>query len=570
MQASYWLQLALLIGALTAVTKPLGLYLGQVLSPLGKTLFDPLIAPFERLTYRVLGVRADQEQTWKQYAGALFLFGAMIFLFIYTVLRLQPLLPLNPQGRSAIGHDLALNIAASFATGTNWQSYAGETTLSYFSQMVALGLGSFVSAAMGLAAAAALIRGIARQSARTIGSFWVDVTRITYYLLVPLCLALAVFLVSQGVLQNFEPYVRAQTLEGGSQVLPQGPVASQVAIKMLGTNGGGYTNANAAHPFENPTPLSNFIQLLAFLAIGAGLTYHLGRATENPAHGRAIWTAMLLIFIVSAVLCVRAEQSGNPLHRALGVAAEDGNLEGKEVRVGVFNSAVFAAATTSASCGAVNAMHDSFTPLGGMVPLVNMLLGGVAFGGVGSGLYHMLLFVVLTVFLAGLMVGRTPEYLGKKIQVHEVKMALLALLAVCASTLSLCACAAVSRWGVSGLSNAGPHGLSQMLYAYASASSNNGSAFAGLAANTPWYNMTLALAMLIGRCAPILAVLALAGSLAQKKSSPPGIGTFPVHGGLFVGLLLGTLVLVGALSYLPALALGPVVEHFLVLRGTLF
>jgi K+-transporting ATPase ATPase A chain len=465
--------------------------------------------------------------------------------------------------------------------------------------MVALVIHNFGSAATGIALAAALVRGIARHSAATIGNFWVDLVRVTYYLLLPICVVFAIFLMSQGIIQNFKPYTQATLMEpmtvsvaktdaNGKPVLDksgnpvmesqvvtnqsivQGPIASQIAIKMLGTNGGGYVNANAAHPFENPTPLSNFIQMLSIFAIGSGLTYYLGRMTKNQAHGWSIWSAMMILFLAGCLLCWWAEAKGNPIHQQLGIAAADGNMEGKEVRFGVFNSALFATVTTDASCGAVNAMHDSFTPLGGFVPLFNIQLGEIIIGGVGAGLYGMLVFVVLAVFIAGLMVGRTPEYLGKKIQSYEVKMSMLALLVLALSILGFSAWASVSTWGLAGLNNAGPHGLSEILYAYSSVNGNNGSAFAGLSANTPWYNTTLGIAMLIGRFLMIVPIMAMAGSLAAKKIVPLGAGTFPMSGATFVILLLGTVLLVGALNFLPCLTLGPIVEHFLMLQGKLF
>lgn len=599
MHTSDWLQLALFVIALAAITKPMGLYLGRVLEANGNTWLDPLLRPLERLTYRLMGVRPDQEQGWKQYTLAMLLFSLVGCLFTYAILRLQHLLPLNPQGLGPLSPDLAFNTAVSFTTNTNWQSYAGETTMSYLSQMVGLTFHNFVSAATGIAIAAALVRGLARHSARTLGNFWVDLVRVTYYVLLPICLVFAVVLVSQGMIQNFKPYTTAKLVEPykisvekkndkgetvlgadgkpameeqtvAEQTIAQGPMASQVAIKMLGTNGGGFANANAAHPFENPTPLSNFLQMLSIFAIGSGLTYYLGRMTKNQAHGWSVWTAMMALFLAGTLLCWWAEAAGNPLHQKLGVALADGNMEGKEVRFGIFNSALFATVTTDASCGAVNSMHDSFTALGGFVPLFNIQLGEIIIGGVGAGLYGMLVFVVLAVFIAGLMVGRTPEYLGKKIQAYEVKMAMLSLLILAISILGFSAWASVSQWGLAGLNNAGPHGLSEMLYAYSSGTGNNGSAFAGLTANTPWHNTTLGLAMLIGRFLMIVPILALAGSLAQKKIAPPSAGTFPVAGGTFVLLLLGTVLLVGALNFLPALTLGPVVEHFLNLQGKLF
>ena len=603
MQMSGWIQLALFVGVLALITKPMGMYLMQVLDANGKTWLDPVIKPLEKLTYKVMGVHADEEHGWRRYTWAMLLFSLVSCIFTYVILRFQDKLPfqslLNPQGLAALSPDLAFNTAVSFTSNTNWQSYSGETTMSYFSQMVALVIHNFVSAATGIAIAAALVRGIARHSTKLLGNFWVDLVRTTYYLLLPICLVFAVFLVSQGIIQNFKPYTKATLVEPmkvsvaktdkdgkpvldkdgkpvmeeqtvTEQTIVQGPMASQVAIKMLGTNGGGYTNANAAHPFENPTPLSNFIQMLSIFAIGSGLTYYLGRMVKNQRHGWAIWSAMAILFVGGVVLCWWAEAQGNPIHHNLGVAMADGNMEGKEVRFGIFNSALFATVTTDASCGAVNAMHDSFTALGGFVPLFNMQLGEIIFGGVGAGLYGILVFVILAVFIAGLMVGRTPEYLGKKIQSFDVKMCMLALLILAIDILAFSAWACVSKWGLSGLNNTGPHGLSEILYAYSSCTANNGSAFAGLTANTPWYNSTLGVAMLVGRFLMIVPIMAIAGSMAQKKLVPASAGTFPVSGGTFVILLLGTVLLVGALNFVPALALGPVVEHFLNLKGTLF
>jgi K+-transporting ATPase ATPase A chain len=638
MNTSGWLQLALFVVALTALTKPMGLYLMQVLDPKGKTWLDPVLRPLERLSYWVMGVRTDQEQNWRQYTWAMLLFSLVSCVFTYAILRLQNFLPLNPQGLGALSPHLAFNTAVSFTTNTNWQSYGGESTMSYLSQMVALTIHNFASAATGIAIAAALVRGLSRHSTRLLGNFWVDLVRVTYYLLVPICLVFAVVLVSQGMIQNFLPYTKAKLVESYTiqvqktddkgqpvttnvavmvqapkldqkgqplltngvavmmdvpqldakgqpvmtnvavmvdqkveeQSIVQGPMASQVAIKMLGTNGGGYTNANAAHPFENPTPLSNFLQMLSIFSIGSGLTYYLGRMTKNQKHGWAVWSAMMVLFLAGALVAWHYEAVGNPIHQQLGIAAADGNMEGKEVRFGIFNSALFATITTDASCGAVNSMHDSFTALGGLVPLFNMQLGEIIIGGVGAGLYGMLVFVVLAVFIAGLMVGRTPEYLGKKINAFDVKMAMLSLLILCLSILGFSAWAAVSDWGLAGLNNTGPHGLSEILYAYSSCTGNNGSAFAGLTANTPWYDTTLGIAMLFGRFLMIVPIMALAGSLAQKKLVPASAGTFPVSGGTFVILLLGTVLLVGALNYLPVLALGPIVEHFLMLQGKLF
>jgi K+-transporting ATPase ATPase A chain len=599
MQASGWIQFALYIVALVLITKPMGLYLLRVLDANGRTWLDPVLRPLERGTYRLMGVDPNKEHDWKQYTLAMLLFSLVGCLFTYAILRLQYFLPLNPQKLTALSEHLAFNTAVSFTTNTNWQSYSGESTMSYFSQMVGLTFHNFVSAATGIAIAAALVRGIARHSATTIGNFWVDLVRITYYLLIPICLVFAVFLVSQGMIDNFKPYTKATLVEpmkiqvekkndkgetikdaDGKSVMEeqtvteqnivQGPMASQIAMKMLGTNGGGYVNANAAHPFENPTPLSNFIQMLSIFSIGSGLTYYLGRMVKNQKHGWTVWAAMSILFVGGVLLCWWAESAGNPIHHHLGVAAADGNMEGKEVRFGIFNSALFATITTDASCGAVNSMHDSFMALGGFVPLFNIQLGEIIFGGVGAGLYGMLVFVVLAVFIAGLMVGRTPEYLGKKIEAYDVKMAMLSLLILAISILGFAAWAVVSKWGLAGLNNNGPHGLSEILYAYSSGAGNNGSAFAGLSGNTPWYNSTLGLDMLFGRFLMIVPIMALAGSLVQKKVAPASAGTFPVSGGTFLILLLGTVLLIGALNFLPALTLGPVVEHFLNLQGKLF
>ncbi len=559
-----WLQLAVFILVLAALTKPFGCYLAGVLDASGKTLLDPLVKPVERLLWRLLGLDPKREQDWKEYARSVLLFSTMGILFTYAMLRLQGWLPLNPQGFAGVPADLAFNTAVSFATNTNWQNYGGESTMSYWSQMVALTFQNFVSAAAGIAVAAALVRGIVRDQAKTIGNFWMDLTRICLYLLLPLSLLFAWFLVSQGMIQNFAPYVTAKTVEGGAQTLAQGPMASQVAIKLLGTNGGGFANANAAHPYENPTPLTNLLQMLAIFAIPSGLTYTLGRAARHPKHGWSIWSAMFLLFLAGVLISWWAESTGNPRLLALGLDPASGNLEGKEVRFGIFSSTLFATVTTDASCGAVNAMHDSFTPLGGLVPLFNMLLGEVVFGGVGAGLYGMLIFVLLAIFLAGLMVGRTPEYLGKKLEAREIKLAALAILLPALVLLGFTASAVTSDWGPAATGNGGPHGFTEIFYAYTSAVNNNGSAFAGLTANTPWYNLTLALAMLAGRFFVIVPVLALAGSLAGKKKVAPSAGTFPVSGITFTLLVIGTVLLVGALTYLPALALGPILEEFLL------
>jgi K+-transporting ATPase ATPase A chain len=567
-----WFQLAAFVVVLVALTKPLGRYLERVLDSGGKTFLDPLLSPVERLIYRILGVDGRKEQDWKGYAVSLLVFSAVGLLFTYAILRLQHLLPLNPQRFGAVSPDLAFNTAASFATNTNWQSYGGESTLSHFSQMVGLTFHNFASAATGIAVAAALVRGLAREKTTSIGNFWVDLTRLSLYLLLPICIVYALLLVSQGMIQNFSPYVAATTLDGGAtQTLAQGPMASQVAIKMLGTNGGGFMNANAAHPYENPTPLSNFIQMVSIFAIPSALTYYLGRRVRNQKHGWSVWSAMFILFLAGVLVCWWAESQGNPRMAALGEDQSFGNMEGKEVRFGIFNSALFATVTTDASCGAVNSMHDSFTPLGGLVPLFNMHLGEVVFGGVGAGLYGMLIFVVLAIFLAGLMIGRTPEYLGKKIEAYDVKVSALAILIPAGVLLGFTAWAATSDWGLAGLNNSGPHGLSEILYAYSSAINNNGSAFAGLSANTPWYNITLALAMLAGRFFVIIPALALAGNLAAKKAVPESAGSFPVSGVTFTLLVVGTVLLVGALTFLPVLSLSPIVEHFLMINsGKLF
>ncbi|MCX5826713.1 MAG: potassium-transporting ATPase subunit KdpA [Deltaproteobacteria bacterium] len=595
-----WIQLALFIGLLALLTKPVGLYLVRVLDPTGKTFLDVILKPLERFIYRALGLDPEKEQGWKGYTVSLLLFSLMGLLFTFAILRLQHLLPLNPQGFGPMSSDLAFNTAASFTTNTNWQSYGGESTLSYFSQMVGLTFHNFASAATGIAVAAALVRGIARQTAKTLGNFWVDLVRVNLYLLLPLCLIYAVFLVSQGAIQNFKAYDTASLVESytvqepkqdatgtsvkdqtgktvmvekkmETQTIAQGPLASQAAIKMLGTNGGGFMNANAAHPYENPTPLANFIQILSIFLIPSALTWYLGHQVGNQRHGWVVWGAMAFLFLAGVMVCWWAEAVGNPHLTALGLDQLSGNMEGKEVRFGIFNSALFATVTTDASCGAVNAMHDSFTPLGGLIPLLNIQLGEVVFGGVGAGLYGMLIFVVLTVFLSGLMIGRTPEYLGKKIEAYDVKVSVLAVLILCVSILGFAAWGAVSAWGIAGLNNTGPHGLSEILYAYSSATGNNGSAFAGLNANTPWLNTTLALAMLIGRFFFIIPVMALAGNLAKKKLVPPHTGSFPVSGLTFLILLVGTVLIVGALTFLPALALGPIVEHFIMTgSGRLF
>ncbi len=566
-----WIQLLFFSGLLLALTKPTGLYLERVLDPQGRTGLEPMLQPLERLLYRLLRLDPFQDQDWREYTSSLLLFTLVGTLFTYGVLRFQGWLGLNPQGFNGMAPDLAFNTAVSFATNTNWQNYGGESTLSYLSQMLGLTFQNFVSAAAGVAVAAALVRGIAQdpKTGPGLGNFWTDLVRLSLYLFFPACLVLALVLVSQGVIQNFSPYLTITTLERGSQTIAQGPAASQVAIKMLGTNGGGFFNANAAHPFENPTSLANFLQMLSIFLIGSGLTYYLGRQVHHRRHGWSVWAAMFLLFLVGALVCWGAETSGNPRLTSLGLEAAGGNMEGKEVRFGIFNSALFATVTTDASCGAVNGMHDSFTPLGGLVLFCNMLTGEVIFGGVGAGLYGMLLFVVLAIFLAGLMVGRTPEYLGKKIEAYEVKAAALAILIPSILLLTFTAWAALSQWGREAVSNAGPHGFSELFYGFTSPVANNGSAFAGLSANTPWFNITQGLAMLAGRFFVIIPVMALAGSLAEKKRVPLGAGSFPVSGVTFTLLLMGTVLLVGALTFLPPLSLGPIVEHFLLLKSNI-
>lgn len=565
-----WLQALVLFGVLLALTRPLGAYMFQVYEgerqPLGS-----LLGPIERGLYRLCGVDPTREQDWKDYTGSLLLFSGVGLLVTYFLQRIQHLLPLNPQNLAAVGPESAFNTAVSFTTNTNWQGYVGETTMSYLTQMLGLNTHNFVSAATGMAIAIALARGLTRrlepEAPRTIGNFWVDMIRSTLYILLPLSMVVALAFVGMGMIQNLAPYTELTTLEGAKQVLAMGPVASQEAIKQLGTNGGGFFNANSAHPFEGPTPLSNFVSMLLIFVIPSALTYTYGRMAKDQKQGWAIFSAMSILFFAGLVVCYWAEAQGNPALAGLGVEQSAGNLEGKEVRFGVAASALFAVITTDASCGAVNSMHDSFTPLGGLVPLVNIQLGEVIFGGVGAGLYGMLVMVILTVFLAGLMVGRTPEYLGKKIEAREIKLATLYILIFPLVILVLTAWSAVVPYGVSSLNNAGPHGLTELLYAFTSATGNNGSAFAGINANTPWYNVTLGIAMLVGRFLMIVPALAIAGSLVGKKTVLPGPGTFPTNGPLFTALLVAVVVIVGALTFFPALSLGPIVEHFLALNG---
>jgi K+-transporting ATPase ATPase A chain len=553
-----WFQIALFCAVVVALAKPLGGYMTRVFAG-ERTVLSPVLAPVERGLYRAAGIDAAQEQHWLAYALSMLAFHGLGFLALYGLLRLQTALPLNPDGQGAVAPDLAFNTAVSFVTNTNWQSYGGETTLSYLAQMLGLTHQNFLSAASGIALAVALVRGFSRASARTVGSFWVDLTRTTLYVLLPLCLVYALFLVSQGVPQTLGAAVEATTLEGARQTLAVGPVASQVAIKMLGTNGGGFFNANAAHPFENPTALSNFVQMVSIFALGAAMTNVFGRMVGDERQGWAILAAMGVLFLAGTTVLYWAEGAGTPVLDALGLTG--GNMEGKEVRFGILASALFAAVTTAASCGAVNAMHDSFTALGGMIPLINMELGEIIVGGVGAGLYGILVFVIVTIFVAGLMVGRTPEYLGKKIEGREVKMAMLAILCLPLMMLGFTALATVVAAGLAGPANAGPHGFSERSEERRVGKANNGSAFGGLSANTTFYNTTLGLGMLFGRFFVIIPALAIAGSLAAKKTLPASAGTLPTHGGLFVGLLVGVILIVGGLTFFPALALGPIVEH---------
>jgi K+-transporting ATPase ATPase A chain len=567
-----WLQILVFLGIILALTRPVGGFLFRVFET-DRPPMERVLGPLERLVYRLSGVDPRKEQTWVQYTVALLLFSAVGLLITFLILRLQHLLPLNPQGLPSVGNHLAFNTSASFTTNTNWQAYGGETTMSYLSQMAGLAWHNFTSAAAGIGVALAVARGLARRGGpdgpRTIGNFWVDLTRAIVYVFLPLCVVVALILVSQGVIQNLSPYTEVTTVEGGKQLLAMGPVASQEVIKELGTNGGGFFNANSAHPFENPTPLTNMLEMLLIFAIPAGLTYTYGRMTGDTRQGWALLGAMTVLFVAGAAVAYWAEARPNPALPA-GIDQALGNFEGKEVRFGVAASALFATITTGASCGAVNAMHDSFSALGGLVPLVNIQLGEVIFGGVGAGLYGILVFVLLSVFIAGLMVGRTPELLGKKVEAAEMKLAMLYILVFPLLILGLSAWAAVAPYGVSSLNNAGPHGLSEILYAASSGTGNNGSAFAGLNANTPFWNITLGLAMLGGRFLMIIPALAIAGSMVAKKVSPPGPGTFPTGGALFAGLLVAVIGIVGALTFFPALSLGPVVEHFLAAAGRSF
>src|SRR5499433_1904398 len=562
-----WIQILLYCAIIVAITPVLGGYMTRVFNG-ERTFLTPILRPVELALYRMAGIDEKREQHWVTYAIGMLFFHVGGFLILYVLMRLQAVLPFNPADQSAVSPDLAFNTSVSFLTNTNWQNYGGESTMSYLVQMLGLTHQNFLSAAIGIVLAIALIRGFARASMRTVGNFWVDITRCTLYILLPICIVYALFLVWQGIPQTLGPYVEAATLEGAKQTIAVGPVASQIAIKMLGTNGGGFFNANAAHPFENPTALSNYVQMISIFAIGAALTNVFGRMTGNQKQGWAVLAVMGVLFIAGVIACYAAEAHGNDALNALGLAG--GNMEGKETRFGIAASALFAVITTAASCGAVNAMHDSFTALGGMIPLINIQLGEIIVGGVGAGMYGMLLFVIVAVFVAGLMVGRTPEYVGKKIEAKEVKMAMLAILILPLMYLGWTAVAVVTPTAVASMANPGPHGFTEVLYAYTSQTGNNGSAFAGLTGNIFFYNVTGAIAMLVGRFWMIIPAMAIAGSLAAKKSVPPSAGTFPTTGGLFVGLVVGVIVIIGGLTFFPALALGPLVEQLAQVAGTTF
>ncbi len=598
MTTNGWIQIGVFLALILAITKPLGVFMARVFSG-ERTFLDPIARPIERLLYRVTGVDEKHEMRWTEYAVTMLLFSGASMLLLYLIERVQQWLPWNPQKFGAVAQALAFNTAASFTTNTNWQNYSGESTMSYLTQMAGLAYHNFASAAVGIALAIAFVRGIARKEKDTIGNFWVDMTRSTLWVLLPACIVYALLLVSQGVVQNLRPYDAAKLVEPQhvqktgtdgkpmigpdgkavmdtvtDQTIAQGPVASQEAIKMLGTNGGGFFNANSSHPFENPTPLSNFLQMLSIFAIPASLTYTLGRMTGSQRHGWAVWAAMAILFVCGVTAAYWAEAKGNPLLHGVNQQATEmqpgGNMEGKEVRFGIANSALFATVTTDASCGAINGVHDSFTPLGGLVPLVNIMLSETVFGGVGAGLYGILIYVVLSVFIAGLMVGRTPEYLGKKIEADDVKMAMLVTLVFPLIILALTGISSVKGFGTSSISNAGPHGLTQILYAFTSMAGNNGSAFAGLNGNTLWYNTAGAATMLVGRFFMIIPMLAIAGNLAKKKTVPASAGTFPVTTPLFTVLLVSVILIVGALTFFPALSLGPVLEHLLMMAGKTF
>jgi potassium-transporting ATPase potassium-binding subunit len=598
MTANGWLQIVIFLALILAVTKPMGVFMTRVFNR-ERTFLDPVLRPIERLIYRMTGVDENHEMRWTEYAFAMLLFSLVPMLLLYLMQRVQGFLPFNPQKFAAIPQALAFNTAASFTTNTNWQNYSGESTMSYFTQMAGLAYHNFTSAAVGIALAIAFIRGIARRQMQTIGNFWVDMVRSCLWVLLPFCVVGALVLVSQGVVQNLRPYDTVKLVEPQqvqhvgadgkpavdakgkpvmdtvtTQTIAQGPVASQEIIKEFGTNGGGFFNANSAHPFENPTPFSNLVELFLIFAIGAGLTYTLGRMTGSQRHGWAVWAAMAILFLVGVTVAYWAEARGNPLlagvNQQVTATQPGGNMEGKEVRFGITNTALWATVTTDASCGAINGWHDSFTPLGGMVPLVNIMLSEVIFGGVGAGMYGMLIYIVLAVFIAGLMVGRTPEYLGKKIEAYDVKMAMLVVLVFPLVILAFTAVSSVNGFGTSSILNPGPHGLTEILYSFTSQAGNNGSAFAGLTTNTLWYNVTGAFTMLIGRFLMIIPMLAIAGNLAQKKYVPPSLGTFPVTTPLFTVLLIGVILIVGALTFFPALSLGPILEHLLMAAGKTF
>jgi K+-transporting ATPase ATPase A chain len=590
MTANGWLQIGLFFVVLLAVTKPLGIFMARVFEG-EKTFLDPVLRPVERLLYRVTGIDDKREMDWKEYTIAMLLFSAVSMLLLYLIMRVQQWLPWNPQHFPAVPAALAFNTAASFTTNTNWQNYAGESTMSYFTQMAGFAYHNFTSAGVGIALAIAVIRGIARKESKTIGNFWVDFTRCMLWVLLPACLVIAMVFVSQGMIQNLRPYDTAKLLNPQTvqttgadgkttmqtitdQVIAQGPFASQEAIKIFGTNGGGPLNVNSSHPFENPNPLTDFMQIVMMLSLGAGLTYTLGHMTGSPKHGWAVWAAMGILCLVGVTVIYAMEARGNPLLHGVDQQASamqpGGNMEGKEVRFGIASTALFATTTTDASCGAVNGMHDSFTPLGGMIPLVNIMIGEVIFGGVGAGLYGMVVFIILSVFIAGLMVGRTPEYLGKKIEAYDVKMAMLTVLIFCLIVLVLTGVAIVSPFATSSIANPGPHGLSEILYAYTSQAGNNGSAFGGLNGNTPWFNISGAFDMLLGRFFMVIPVLAIAGNLARKKIVPESAGTFPVTTPLFAFLLMSVILIVSALTFFPALSLGPILEHVLMHAGKVF
>ena len=590
MTANGWFQIGLYLFVILLVTKPMGVFIARVFNR-EKTFLDPVLRPVEKLVYRLTGVDEQREMRWTEYTISMLLFSGVSMTFLYLIERTQRWLPFNPQKFSNVDPALAFGTAASFTTNTNWQAYSGESTMSYLTQMAGLAYHNFVSAAVGIVLAIVVIRGIARKETDKLGNFWVDTTRCLLWVLLPFCIVGSLVLVSQGVVQNLRPYTTVDLIQPYTaqvtgldgkptrqtvtqQVIAQGPVASQEVIKEFGTNGGGFFNANSAHPFENPTPFSNFLEMVLIFAIPSGLTYTLGRMSGSQRHGWAVWAAMAFLFFAGVTTAYWAEAKGNPLLAGVDQRASalqsGGNMEGKEVRFGIADTALFATVTTDASCGAVNGMHDSFTPIGGMVPLINMMLGEVVFGGVGAGLYGVFVFVVLAVFIAGLMVGRTPEYLGKKIESYDVKMAMLAVLILTFTILVFSAIAVVKPYGTAGISNPGPHGLSQILYAYVSSTGNNGSAFAGLNGNTLWYNTTTAAAQLLGRFFMVIPIMAIAGSLAKKKTVPESAGTFPVTGALFSGLLVSTIVIVGALTFFPALSLGPILEHLLMNAGKVF